>query len=84
MMAKLRNFLRSLKLGDLNKEQRKHLASAVNTVALGQLATFCYAALKENGGFAVIVASMVIFVILEVVALRVLSGVEDQTDSKKE
>jgi len=87
-MAKLHQFLKSFKLGDLNKklnkEQKKHLAGAVNTVALGQLVTFCYAALKEDGGLSVIVASFLIFVVLEVVALLILSGIKEESDSEKE
>ena len=55
----------------LNLEQRKHLASSLQTVALGQLAFFGYRSVQELR-YGWILASLVLGAILESGALFVL------------
>lgn len=61
---------------DLNKEQRKHLASLLDKVAIGLFAVFGYTAWKESDVI-VLVLSIVLFTFLEAAAIRILK--EKQT-----
>ncbi len=55
----------------LNTEQKKHVAKTLNTIGLGQLAVFGYTSLS-SGPWWVVLASAIITLILERLALMVL------------
>ena len=62
----------------LNCEQGKHVAKTPNTVVLGQLAAFGYVGLRD-GNWAMMGVSVLLAVLLELLALRLLMNVGDST-----